>query len=96
MQELIEWIENGNETSFYVLRDKAKKLLKKEKNQIIDAYYGNIDGVFGYREEGEEYYNQTYNSKKSQGLISTSDNTTEWITETKDGITIHQSKLKNK
>jgi hypothetical protein len=34
--------------------------LEKEKEQIIDAYYGNIDGVFGYREEGQEYYNQTY------------------------------------
>ena len=38
--------------------------LEKEKEQIIDAYYGNIDGVFGYREEGEEYYNQTYNQNK--------------------------------
>jgi len=38
----------------------AKHLLEKEKEQIIDAYYGNIDGVYGYREAGEEYYNQTY------------------------------------
>ena len=38
--------------------------LEKEKEQIIDAYYGKIDGVFGYREEGEEYYNQTYNQNK--------------------------------
>ena len=38
--------------------------LEKEKEQIIDAYYGNIDGVFGYREEGQEYYNQTYNQNK--------------------------------
>jgi hypothetical protein len=35
--------------------------MEKEKEQIIDAYYGKIDGVFGYREEGQEYYNQTYN-----------------------------------
>ena len=34
--------------------------LEKEKEQIIDAYYGKINGVFGYREEGQEYYNQTY------------------------------------
>jgi len=33
-------------------------LLEKEKEQIIDAYYGKINGVFGYREEGQEYYNQ--------------------------------------
>ena len=57
MQELIEWIENGNETSFYVLRDKAKKLLKKEKNQIIDAYnFGQQIPPFDY---AEQYYNQT-------------------------------------
>jgi peptide deformylase len=42
----------------------AENLLEKEKEQIIDAYYGNIDGVFGYREEGQEYYNQTYNQNK--------------------------------
>ena len=42
----------------------AKKLLEKEKEQIIDAYYGKINGVFGYREEGQEYYNQTYNQNK--------------------------------
>ena len=41
-----------------------EKYLEKEKEQIIDAYYGHIDGVFGYREEGEEYYNQTYNQNK--------------------------------
>jgi len=35
--------------------------MEKEKEQIIEAYYGKINGVFGYREEGEEYYNQTYN-----------------------------------
>jgi hypothetical protein len=38
--------------------------IEKEKEQIIDAYYANIDGVFGYREEGQEYYNQTYNQNK--------------------------------
>jgi hypothetical protein len=41
-----------------------KQALEKEKEQIIDSYYGNIDGVFGYREEGQEYYNQTYNQNK--------------------------------
>jgi hypothetical protein len=35
--------------------------MEKEKEQIIDSYYGNIDGVYGYREAGEQYYNQTYN-----------------------------------
>ena len=31
---------------------------------------------------------------KEEGLISTSDNTTEWTTEVRNGITIHQSKPK--
>lgn len=44
--------------------DLARLNIKKEKEQIIDAYYGKIDGIFGYREEGEEYYNQTYNQNK--------------------------------
>ena len=67
MQELIKW---GDEMllkhpqkilGFGEAIDKAVELLEKEKEQIIDAYYGKIDGVFGYREEGQEYYNQTYN-----------------------------------
>ena len=70
MQELIEW---GDEMllkhpqkilGFGEAIDKAVELLKKEKEQIIDAYYGNIDGVYGYREAGEKYYNQTYNQNK--------------------------------
>jgi hypothetical protein len=65
MQELIEYLEN----IYYVKEildweDIKKNIIKKEKEQIIDAYYGNIDGVFGYREEGQEYYNQTYNQNK--------------------------------
>jgi hypothetical protein len=64
MQELIEWIESNEIVYNKELILKLKELLEKEKEQIIDAYYGNIDGVFGYREEGEEYYNQTYNQNK--------------------------------
>jgi hypothetical protein len=60
MQELMQWME---ETEFMVNKgfiDKVHECLEKEKEQIIDAYYGKINGVFGYREEGQEYYNQTY------------------------------------
>jgi hypothetical protein len=71
MQELIDWLNVKieileNEYSMSIAsgiraaKMEAEKLLEKEKEQIIDAYYGNIDGVFGYREEGQEYYNQTY------------------------------------
>ena len=65
MQELIEWIENGNETSFYVLRDKAKKLLEKEKEQIINFAYEILE-TSDEHQSGyvsiEEIYNQTYNN----------------------------------
>ncbi len=66
IQELIEWTNQyeGKMISANQVVLKACKMLEKEKEQIIDAYYGQIDGVFGYREEGQEYYNQTYNQNK--------------------------------
>jgi hypothetical protein len=65
MQELIDELKliEAYPMSPLVLR-MAEDLLEKEKEQIIDAYYGNIDGVYGYREAGEQYYNQTYNQNK--------------------------------
>ena len=50
----------------------ARFLLEKEKEQIIDAYkqgcgyeYEYIDDEStSYKEEAEEYYNQTYNQNK--------------------------------
>jgi len=65
MQELIEWIENGNETSFYVLRDKAKKLLVKEKEQIQKAFSDGQETPINHptlpHYSREEYYNDNYN-----------------------------------
>ena len=63
MQELIELIVN-NKIRLDIIEKNQEMWLEKEKEQIVDAYYGNIDGVFGYREEGQEYYNQTYNQNK--------------------------------
>jgi hypothetical protein len=70
MQEFLDYmkeynmilVKEGIEPNLLIkmLQHKAEKLLEQEKEQIIDAYYGNIDGVYGYREAGEEYYNQTY------------------------------------
>ena len=67
MQELIEHFEDFKKHSPNVkltldeIINLLKDNLEKEKNHIIDAYYGKIDGLFGYRERGQEYYNQTYN-----------------------------------
>lgn len=70
MKTAIEWLYNElskNNTSTYSVIQKINKessiwqqAKEMEKEQIIDAYYGKINGVFGYREEGEQYYNQTY------------------------------------
>jgi hypothetical protein len=74
LQELIEEMQRAytlpyvNGTMFMQGTMKyAKELLEKEKEQIIDAYYGQIDGVFGYREEGQEYYNKTYTQDRELG-----------------------------
>tara|TARA_R110002126_G_scaffold214988_3_gene361161 strand:+ start:915 stop:1148 length:234 start_codon:yes stop_codon:yes gene_type:complete len=73
MQELIEY---ANEFDFGGWEDvfikKATELLEKEKEQIIDAYkqgcgyeYEYIDDEStSYKEDAEEYYNQTYNQNK--------------------------------
>jgi hypothetical protein len=53
----------GHNVAYGVVLTIIEYALEKEKEQIIDAYYGNIDGVFGYREEGQEYYNQTYKTE---------------------------------
>jgi len=63
MQELIEW-HRKSMRSYSETNKMIEALLEKEKEQIIDAYYGKINGVFGYREEGQEYYNKTYNQNK--------------------------------
>jgi hypothetical protein len=73
MQELIDFIESTQfpkEGSGNYIYEKAKKLLKIEKEQIIDAFE---DGKENGRESmlniykyliGEFYYNQTYNQDR--------------------------------
>ncbi len=61
MQELIdemnEMLIDGN-GSVYVLKEQARKLLKKEKEQIMDAF------IVRYSGTAEEYYNETYNTNE--------------------------------
>jgi hypothetical protein len=67
MQELIDDLSNNMVISIFERIERNGifiKALEKEKEQIIDAYYGKINGVFEYREEGQEYYNQTFNQNK--------------------------------
>ena len=58
MSELIDWIELGTETSVFVIRDKAKELLEKEKEQIIDAYEAAMERPIENFAEG--YYSMNY------------------------------------
>ena len=63
MQELIEFIESTNNTPHVnlTIMDKAKKLLEKEKEQIMDSYLqGSFDDGPNIT-NSEQYYNQTYN-----------------------------------
>jgi hypothetical protein len=65
IQYFIDYLENTFDTKSVLDWEEIKKtVIQEEKEQIKDAYYGKIDGVFGYREEGQEYYNQTYNQNK--------------------------------
>lgn len=69
MQELIdemnEMLIDGN-GSIYVLKEQARKLLKKEKEQIMDAY--DAGQLHFWPEEflqrGEYYYNETFNTNE--------------------------------
>ena len=61
MQELIEYLE-VNDRKFTYTYKKANELLEKEKEQIMAAVrYGQNNHTENVFEEGEQYYNQTYN-----------------------------------
>ena len=71
MQELIDDLKTKDGI---IILDKVfmQKYLEKEKEQIIDAYkqgcgyeYEYIDNEsLTFKEQAEEYYNQTYNQNK--------------------------------
>jgi hypothetical protein len=64
MQELIELINTRHYLSNFVIRDKAIKLLEKEKEQIADAFRnGSTSSMLGGG-HWTQYYNQTYNQIK--------------------------------
>jgi hypothetical protein len=68
MQELIDWVECDNDNNVYDILDKAKELLEKEKEHIIDAMErtamyvsaASLDKEIG-KMTFEDLYNQTYN-----------------------------------
>ena len=68
MTELIEWIENGSETSVYIIRDKAKELLEKEKENIIKAYKEGWKQGANFSADPELYFTSSYLSNEEKSL----------------------------
>ncbi len=75
MQELIEYLRSLAFSKCHLgmgdimltqghIDELEEKYIEKEKEQMIEAYYDHIDGVYSYREAGERYYNQKYNQNK--------------------------------
>jgi ElaB/YqjD/DUF883 family membrane-anchored ribosome-binding protein len=59
IDEMNEMLIEGN-TSVYALRETARKLLKKEKQQIKDAF--NFGGEYSeeWDKAADQYYHETY------------------------------------
>lgn len=71
MQELIDEIKEAVPYfKMSIYQENFNKALKKEKEQIIDAYNHNMTGFDKLEQEeiglnwAEDYYNQTYNQNK--------------------------------
>ena len=66
MQELIDKLSNSIKFEY---RNELVNLLKKEKEQIIDAYENGVGdenerNLSGNFTNAEQYYNKTYNQNK--------------------------------
>ncbi len=63
MQEIFEYWDTQNNplTILNWIASNEKRLLEKEKEQIIDAYKEGVNSII-YNQE--DYYNQTYNQNK--------------------------------
>ena len=67
MQEMIDEmnkiLRDEKECFILDLRDKARGLLQKEKEVIMDAYSSG-EHQQGFEGEAEQYYNETFNTKE--------------------------------
>jgi hypothetical protein len=65
MQELIQYVDSiwSNEGWEETIKEKAKELLEKEKQQLVDTYWDAYkEGQVSSDVTAEEYYNQKYNN----------------------------------
>lgn len=64
MQDLIfEFYSKSTDDFQFWIRDNIEHLLKKEKEQIMEAWYNGFDELKPFVDHSEEYYNKTYNQK---------------------------------
>ena len=65
MQELYDYVQDNIDYGILedIVLEKARELLEKEKEQIIDAFNEGIDEM-AFATSGINYYNQTYNQNK--------------------------------
>ena len=93
MQELIDW-SYENDKSYcpieaYDIIKKAKDLLEKEKEQILDAYnQGTLDGESSMLEY-PNYYNQTYNQNKETNNLCQLTSIVQDVVIAKEDLTIN-------
>jgi hypothetical protein len=65
MQELIQYVYSiwSNEGWEETIKEKAKELLEKEKQQLVNTYWDAYkEGQVSSDVTAEEYYNQKYNN----------------------------------
>jgi len=60
MQEMLQYLDNMDSYGCFLAKDKATELLKKEEEQIVEAYN---DGEGKVVSNGQKYFNQTYNNQ---------------------------------
>jgi hypothetical protein len=72
MQELIEQLKEEKDLHGYEKQgyfetaiELAESMLEKEKEVIVKAYESGCAGVFYELYIGEEYYNETFNTKEN-------------------------------
>lgn len=58
MQELIDFINDGNNNTAYDINEMALLLLSKEKEQIMNAWRSGLNE--NPKGNSENYYNETY------------------------------------
>lgn len=61
MKELIDWFQLDTDKWDKATQKRAKELLRKEKQQILKAWFDSDMIVTG--DEGINYYHYTYNQK---------------------------------